>query len=133
MASVLDRFLREHPAYQVAVVGSFPRWISDMYPGRVVDCNRLDVAGIGYLAVHSDYLLGVDSWVLHLADLAGVPSVGIFGPDRVHEWGFRFRQLHRAIVGESRLENVSEDAVYEALTAVMNVKFIRTLNRGKSG
>jgi ADP-heptose:LPS heptosyltransferase len=123
MASVLDRFLREHPHYRVAVVGSLPRWLSDTHAGRVFDCKNLGVAGVGWLTEQTDVFLGVDSWVLHMTDLAGVPSVGIFGPDRAHEWGFRFGP-HRVIVGDPRIDDVSPNCVYKALIALLSGDFI---------
>lgn len=39
------------------------------------------------LIARADVFIGVDSLGIHVADLWGVPSVGLFGPTKPEEWG----------------------------------------------
>lgn len=42
------------------------------------------------LVAEADLFLGIDSCMLHAADLAPVPGVALFGLTRSMTWGFRF-------------------------------------------
>jgi ADP-heptose:LPS heptosyltransferase len=73
------------------------------------------------LVANADLFVGIDSSMLHAADLARVPGVGLFGPTRAATWGFRFAP-HRH-VDMSAMEDITaidvldamEDLVEEAL------------------
>jgi ADP-heptose:LPS heptosyltransferase len=107
---VLDRFLSRHRDFVAWVVGmgdeelNVGRERDRVFPhlGLPLDLAMGLVAG-------ADLFLGVDSAMLHAADLAGVPGVGLFGPTRPELWGFRFgphRHVDRSTMTEITVEEV---------------------------
>jgi ADP-heptose:LPS heptosyltransferase len=67
----------------------------------------LDLA-IGLVA-NADLFVGIDSSMLHAADLAGIPGVGLFGPTRAATWGFRFgphRHVEMSTMADITVEDV---------------------------
>lgn len=77
----------------------------------------LDVA----LAVvsQSDLFLGVDSCMLHMADLCRIPGVGLFGPGEStslgsEEMGFRFGP-HRHVQGHGSMDGIDTASVLRAI------------------
>ncbi|WP_025736064.1 glycosyltransferase family 9 protein [Mycobacterium genavense] len=68
------------------------------------------------MVANADLFLGIDSCMLHAADLARVPGVGLFGPTRSATWGFRFGP-HRHI-DQRKMADISVDAVLDALEAI---------------
>ncbi|MCV7410464.1 glycosyltransferase family 9 protein [Mycobacterium florentinum] len=107
---VLDRFLSRHRDFVAWVVGMGDE---ELNVGRERDRVfphlglPLDLA-MGLVA-HADLFLGVDSAMLHAADLAKVPGVGLFGPTRPELWGFRFgphRHVDRSSMTEITVEDV---------------------------
>lgn len=88
---ILTRFLAEHPHYVALVVGTEPQALDlGAWAGRVFDCCGLALAESFAVVQGADLFLGVDSCMLHMADLSRVPGVGLFGPTAAHEFGFRF-------------------------------------------
>jgi hypothetical protein len=86
---VLDAFLDAHPEFVAFIVGCTDCGIS--VPGkmdRIIPSFGLRLTVSQALVARSDLFLGIDSSLLHVADLCSVPSVGIFGPTRAHEFGF---------------------------------------------
>jgi ADP-heptose:LPS heptosyltransferase len=67
---------------------------------RVASCCGLPLDLSMQLVAVSDLFLGVDSCMLHAADLARVPGVGLFGPTDSREFGFRFG-AHRHVQAPS--------------------------------
>jgi ADP-heptose:LPS heptosyltransferase len=75
----------------------------------------------------SDLFLGVDSCMLHAADLFRVPGVGVFGPTDPRRWGFRFAR-HRHIRDARGLKYIRESHVLEALESLLREKRGATTN-----
>ncbi|GLE52930.1 hypothetical protein ATCCBAA256_24880 [Mycobacterium montefiorense] len=107
---LLDRFLELHRDFVVWVVGMGHE---ELDAGR--DRDRvfpqlglpLDLA-MGLVA-NADLFLGIDSCMLHAADLARVPGVGLFGATRAATWGFRFgphRHVDRATMADISVPEV---------------------------
>lgn len=115
---VLDRFLLRHRDYVAWVVGMGDE---ELNVGRERDRVfpylglPLDLA-VGLVA-NADLFLGVDSAMLHAADLAGVPGVGLFGPTSPQLWGFRFAS-HRHI-DRSTMADITVTDVLDALEEVV--------------
>jgi len=65
----------------------------------------------------ADLFLGVDSCMLHVADLNRIPGVGLFGPTSAKTFGFRFSE-HKHIDGNGRMSHISEEAVIRALNDI---------------
>ncbi|CDO86033.1 hypothetical protein AWC29_28760 [Mycobacterium triplex] len=111
---VLDRFLSRHRDFVAWVVGMGDE---ELNVGRERDRVfpylglPLDLA-VGLVA-NADLFLGVDSAMLHAADLARVPGVGLFGPTRPQLWGFRFAP-HRH-VDRSSMADITVEEVLDAM------------------
>ncbi|MBW4573791.1 MAG: glycosyltransferase family 9 protein [Aphanothece sp. CMT-3BRIN-NPC111] len=119
---LVDLFLERHPEFVVFVVGSHNlRLNAEQYGKRIFLYNkRLALATSLALVGEADLFLGVDSCMLHAADLFRVPGVGLFGPTSCVEWGFRFSR-HAHICTEGEMEKIQVDEVLEALeTLVVN-------------
>jgi len=121
LGQVLRQFLSSHDD---VVAISLDRTVSEPILGQ---CHArflapenlpLDVA----LAIvsQSDLFLGVDSCMLHMADLCRIPGVGLFGPDESatlgsNEMGFRFGP-HRRVQGHGSMDGIDAASVLSALT-----------------
>lgn len=117
---VLTEFLASH---EDVVAISLGREVNPPVLGRVhaqffAPGNLpLDVAFA--LVSQSDLFLGVDSCMLHMADLCRVPGVGLFGPDDSTplgsaEMGFRFGS-HRHVHGNGNMDGIDTASVLTAL------------------
>ncbi|OBH11093.1 hypothetical protein A9X04_19295 [Mycobacterium sp. E3247] len=101
---LLDRFLSRHRDFVAWVVGmgheelNVGRERDRVFPylGAPLDLTM-------GLVAEADLFVGIDSSMLHAADLARVPGVGLFGPTRSATWGFRFAP-HRHIDADSMLD-----------------------------
>lgn len=118
--ALLDEFLGDHPEFVVFVVGSGRLPLDAGRHGRrVFMCNELPLAVSLALVGEADLFLGVDSCMLHAADLFRVPGVGLFGPTRCEEWGFRFGP-HRHVCGHGgRTRRIEVDAVLDAMESLL--------------
>lgn len=118
--AVLDEFLRRHPDFITLVVGSGGRPLDAGRHGkRVMLCYDLPLAVSLALVGEADLFLGIDSCMLHAADLFRVPGVGLFGPTSCAEWGFRIGP-HRHVCGDGgRVEHVRPHDVLDALESLL--------------
>ncbi|WP_158243946.1 glycosyltransferase family 9 protein [Mycobacterium sp. 4858] len=88
---VLDRFLSRRRDFVAWIVGMGHEELNVGHQGeRVVPHLGLPLDLAMGLVAEADLFLGIDSSMLHAADLARVPGVGLFGPTRSATWGFRF-------------------------------------------
>jgi ADP-heptose:LPS heptosyltransferase len=111
-AWVLDRFLAARPEYVVLVSSLAPVDFGVGDP-RVIRIDfHLELAFA--LVRHVDLFLGVDSCFLHAADLFRVSGIGLFGPTRPSQWGFRLSPDARHIA-EASMADVRREPVLEAL------------------
>jgi ADP-heptose:LPS heptosyltransferase len=111
---LLDGFLTRHRDFVAWVVGMGDEELNVGREGARVFPYLglpLDLA-IGLVAT-ADLFVGVDSSMLHAADLAGVPGVGLFGPTRPALWGFRFAP-HRH-VDRSAMSDITVEEVLDAM------------------
>jgi ADP-heptose:LPS heptosyltransferase len=111
---LLDRFLSQHVDFVAWVVGM---GLEELNVGRERD--RV-FAHLGLpldltmgLVANADLFVGIDSSMLHAADLARVPGVGLFGPTRAATWGFRFAP-HRH-VDMSTMADITVEAALDAM------------------
>ena len=114
LVDLLDRFLSRHRDFVAWVVGmgheelNVGRERDRVFPYLGVP---LDLA-MGMVA-DADLFVGVDSSMLHAADLARVPGVGLFGPTRSETWGFRFAAHRHVDMGT--MAEITVDGVLDAL------------------
>lgn len=111
---LLDRFLSRHHDFVAWIVGMGHE---ELNVGRERDRIfahlglPLDLA-MGMVGT-ADLFVGIDSCMLHAADLARVPGVGLFGPTRADTWGFRFAP-HRH-VDMTTMADITVDEVLAAM------------------
>ena len=112
---VLERFLDAHTEYTVflASVLRYPL-VLERHQHRIM---RIDEHLELVLAIlkHADIFLGIDSCILHAADLLRVPGVGLFGSTDPRRWGFRLSDQARSIWGEGSMEAIRREVVLDAL------------------
>jgi ADP-heptose:LPS heptosyltransferase len=88
---VLNRFLSQHRDFVAWIVGMGHEELNvGPERDRVISHLGLPLDLSMSLVASADLFLGIDSCMLHAADLAQVPGVGLFGPTRAAQWGFRF-------------------------------------------
>jgi ADP-heptose:LPS heptosyltransferase len=88
-----------------------------VYGDRVIWCGQAPLGPAMGLVKIANLFIGVDSCFLHAADLFRVPGVGLFGPTRPEEFGFRFGP-HRHVVGKSTMEDILEETVMDAVESL---------------
>jgi hypothetical protein len=117
--SLLDSFLERQPDFLAVVVGSSDLGLDRGRHGRrVIPVHGLPLATSALLVGSADLFVGIDSSMLHAADLFRVPGVGLFGPTSPAEWGFRFSR-HRHLRARGRMSTLSENRVLEALEELL--------------
>jgi len=116
LAPLLDRFLDAHPEFAACLVGTSPH--ADAFGPRVARCLDLPLASAFALIAAADLFFGVDSCMLHVADLCRVPGVAVFGPTSVQTWGFRFGP-GVALQGDGSTAAVGVDHALLALERVL--------------
>jgi ADP-heptose:LPS heptosyltransferase len=118
-ACVLDRFLENHPDFFALIVGCRPPSIADArHASRIVSCAGLPLLTSMSLVAKSDVFVGIDSCMLHVADMFRVPGVGLFGPTNPHEFGFKFSR-HRHAWGKGAMRGIDVDEVIAGLDAIV--------------
>ncbi|ORW87505.1 hypothetical protein AWB92_24140 [Mycobacterium sp. IEC1808] len=128
---LLDRFLARHRDFVAWIVGMGNEKLN---VGRERDRifpylgAPLDLA-MGMVA-DADLFVGIDSCMLHAADLARVPGVGLFGPTQPATWGFRFAP-HRHV----QMSTMADITVEEVLGALeeLAAEHVGTAPRPPSG
>lgn len=114
---LLDCFLELHPDFVAWIVGMGHEELNvGRQRDRVVPQLGLPLDLTMGMVANADLFLGIDSSMLHAADLAGVPGVGLFGPTRSATWGFRFGP-HRH-VDRSAMADITVDDVLAAIQEI---------------
>lgn len=110
---LLDQLLSRFKDVVALVVGVGSPRLDDIPCGnRVVPCEGLSLAKSLALVGSADVFLGVDSGMLHAADLFRVPAVGLFGPTDPDRWGCRFtKNKHIRAPGRAMNALVLDDAI----------------------
>ncbi len=128
--AVLEEFLRRHTEFFALVVGSTPQKFDvGACADRIIPCHGIALATSLNLVSRADLFLGVDSCLLHAADLARVPGVGLFGPTRAEEFGFLVGP-NIAIQAEE-MEEIEPEVVLAALESLLADPGQRSLWEGR--
>lgn len=117
----LDAFLDRHTDFVALLVGSPERAVDTAQwrnAGRVIPCYGLSLPSSCCLVAESDFFIGIDSCMLHVADMARVPGVGLFGPTNAKEFGF-YIGPHIVIQAEGSMEKIEVGMVTEALNQLV--------------
>ncbi len=111
---LLERFLSRHRDYVAWIVGMGHEELNvGEERDRIFPYLGLPLDLTMGLVANADLFVGIDSSMLHAADLARVPGVGLFGPTRPATWGFRFAP-HRHV----DMKTMADITVDEALRAL---------------
>ena len=119
----LDAFLDKHEDFIAMLVGSPERPVDTAQwrnASRVIPCYGLSLPSSCCLVAESDLFIGIDSCMLHVADMARVPGVGLFGPTNAKEFGF-YIGPHIMIQADGSMEKIEVDMVTEALNQLVAV------------
>jgi hypothetical protein len=104
----------------VLVVGVRSHGLDDMaYGDRVVSCEGLSLAKSMALVGCADGFVGIDSSMLHVADLFRVPAVALFGPTDPHRWGCRFAAHEHVRARGRRIDTLEVDEVMAAVNNLL--------------
>lgn len=118
----IDAFLDTHPEYFVFIVGVTDLKLDEgRYNERVIPCQGLPFFASAALVASADVFVGVDSCMLHVADLFRVPSVGLFGPTNPAEFGFRLTGLHRHVTGNGDMDGIEAPEVISVVDSLERV------------
>ena len=122
--ATLDLFLERHPEFEVWVIGTEDLQLHKGRRGqRVHRYFHLSLRQAMALVGEADLFLGVDSCMLHVADLFRVPGVGLFGPTSPVEWGFRFGP-HIHLEGRNgQMEDIEPAEALAALETLLATEF----------
>ncbi len=75
---------------------------------------------------HCNLWIGNDSGLLHTAVAQGVPSVGIYGPNKVVRWGYHTAR-HRSIVAFPERPAETDDAIRSCLDQIPIAEVLRAI------
>lgn len=115
---VVDWFLDMHEDALVLDVGDASIGFDDArHAERIVPCGGLPLPVASAIVACGDCFLGVDSCFLHVADLFRVPGVGLFGPTRSEEFGFRFGP-HRHVDARGEMAAIETADVVQAIVSL---------------
>lgn len=113
--TVINHFLDLHPEFIALVLGQQDQKIDyGKHEKRIISCFGLDFEISCALVSQANFFLGVDSCMLHVADLFRIPSIGLFGPTNYAIFGVRFAQ-HEHIDGKGSMDNISVSTVLEKI------------------
>jgi hypothetical protein len=115
----LDKFLGNHTEVIILALGTKDLGLGKIdFNQRIVPCYNLPLPCAMSLVGVADLFMGVDSSLLHVADLFRVPGLGLFGPSSYAEAGFRFAP-HRHVRGQDQtMAAISETEVLDALESL---------------
>jgi len=118
---VLTSFVRSAPDWRVAALNFRPDELSSaLATGRVSALLNVELSVAMCLVADADMFLGIDSCMLHVADLCRVPGVALFGPTRPEQFGYHLtsRLLTQNLLSSGGLAFLSAAEVTEALHTI---------------
>ncbi len=124
LGEVLGEFLSAHEdVIAISLDREIKPHLHERFHPRFVVPGNLPLAVALALVAQADLFLGVDSCMLHMADICRVPGVGLFGPDQStslgsKEMGFRFGP-HRHVHGHGSMDGIGSASVLEALSEIL--------------
>lgn len=119
LRTLVEEFLDRHPDFAVFILDLELRDLKiGKHASRLLHSRGLPLHYAFAVLRESELFLGVDSCMLHAADLCRVPGVGLFGKTDPRRWGFRFSR-HRHIRDRRGLKHISEIKVLQALESLI--------------
>lgn len=116
--TIIDAILKIDSNVVICLFGVAERYTElERLSNRLLVFNRLPLRLAAYLVSKMSLFVGVDSCLLHVADISRVPGVGLFGPTNPDLFGFRFA---RSIHFRSGLHDSVGDPVAAAVRSLLN-------------
>lgn len=114
---VVDTFLGLKRYYIAVVVGLDHGLLlhNAIHRERILDASGLALGTTFAIIREGDLFLGIDSCMLHVADLFRIPGVGLFGPTDPEKWGFRFSE-HVHVKGNDMKSIVMDEVLFQLLS-----------------
>jgi ADP-heptose:LPS heptosyltransferase len=129
LSELVSAFLERHPDFVIFILDfRKPKTKIGKFKDRVIHSRGLPLPHAFALLRESDLFLGVDSCMLHAADLSRIPGVGLFGPTEPRRWGFRFSP-HRHVWDRRGLKYIRESRVLQALESLLHLTRQRLLRK----
>ncbi|MGB0034535.1 MAG: glycosyltransferase family 9 protein [Candidatus Acidiferrales bacterium] len=120
LSKFVTAFLERHPDFVIFILDMWkPKIETGKFKDRVIHSRGLPLPYAFAVLGESDMFLGVDSCMLHAADLFRIPGVGIFGPTDPRRWGFRFAKHHH-IRDPRGMKYIGESRVLKALDTLLS-------------
>jgi ADP-heptose:LPS heptosyltransferase len=113
--SFVDNFLERNSDFFALIIS-----LTDLsldrgrHAGRVIPCHGISFFTSAALVASADIFVGVDSCMLHVADIFRVPGVGLFGPTNPAEFGFRLT-TSRHVSGRGTMDGIDVSQVISAV------------------
>jgi hypothetical protein len=114
---LLATFLGRHPDYVAFVLDPTPLGV-EKASDRIIPMG-LPLPAAFALVGTCDLFVGIDSCMLHAADLYRVPGVGLFGPTPARNWGYRFAPHRHVCSPTARLDGISVESVLDAIESLL--------------
>ena len=111
---LLELFLNRNPEFVALVFGWNDIFEQKSIPAGVIPCCKVPLQLTFAMLELADLFFGIDSSILHAADLLRLPGLGLFGPTNCARWGFRFGP-HIHVSGGNLMEGIEVDAVCKYL------------------
>jgi ADP-heptose:LPS heptosyltransferase len=99
---------RHPPSFNIETLGD-----------AAISITRVSLPFFLALIAQADVFIGVDSVGLHVADLWGIPAIGLFGPTSPAEWGFRFSGKGVHVDGKGSMSSISVEQVFSAVSSLL--------------
>lgn len=120
LSKLVTSFLERNPDFVIFILDMWkPKIETGKFKDRVIHSRGLPLPYAFAVLRESELFLGVDSCMLHAADLFRIPGVGLFGPTEPRRWGFRFAKHHH-IHDPRGMKYIRELDVLEALESLLS-------------
>ncbi len=111
---LLELFLNRNPEFVALVFGWNDIFGQQSVPATLIPCCKVPLQFTFAMLELADLFLGIDSSILHAADLMRLPGLGLFGPTNSARWGFRFGP-HIHVSGGTSMDAIEVETVCESL------------------
>jgi hypothetical protein len=123
---LIHGFVSAHREVFVLVVGSVDLALAyGACAEHVASCVGLPLLDSIALISQADFFVGVDSCLLHIADLFRIPSVGLFGSGDPRHWGFHMA-CGAIVHGDGTMDGIG----VEQARAAMESLWVSSVHRG---
>ena len=124
--SFLNQFLDRNREFFALVVGLNDLSLDEgRHKERIISCHGLPFFTSAALVASSDLFVGVNSCMLHVADIFRVPGVGLFGPTNPNEFGFRLTDLRHVWSDSGSTADIEAAEVAETVVELLRARKVQ--------